>query len=113
MGSEDLDMFSRQRRNLMALSLFLIVAKLPTSWSQAAPLGATLGKVGLDDPFTIGFVLWLVWGCWLWRYYTYFNAQPEGVFSGCYFTAMGKILNGTIEDVLRKDSGDSKVVKNN
>src|SRR6266566_1332239 len=55
----------------MAISIVLIVAEVPDSL-----------RIGFTDlhshpPFTIGMVLWIVWGYWLWRYYTAFHERPD------------------------------------
>lgn len=59
--------FFRQRRNLMALSLVLLVADIQGSPSFAST------TLSVHPPFTIGMVLWIVWGYWLYRYYVYFR----------------------------------------
>ncbi len=75
----------RQRRNLMALSLFLVVAQIPSEIS--------LGSMTLhtQPPFTIALILWIVWLYWTWRYYSHAGVPHRNVFFNTY--RLG--LNGT------------------
>jgi hypothetical protein len=66
--------FVRQRRNLMAISMVLIVAQIP----ESLRIGIT--ELYVHPPFTIGMVLWMVWGYWFWRYYTCFHDLGEKYF---------------------------------
>src|SRR5690242_18297382 len=71
MGDETRDIFVRQRRNLMAMSLVLLVADIHND----IHLGPA--TVFVHPPFTISTVLWAVWAYWLWRYYTSFHDLGE------------------------------------
>src|SRR6266516_3672268 len=71
MSDENRDIFVRQRRNLMAMSLVLLVADVHND----IHLGPVIFLV--HAPFTITTVLWLVWFYWLWRYYTSFHDIGE------------------------------------
>ena len=81
MGDEIRDIFVRQRRNLMAMSLVLVVADIEND----VHLGPT--KVFVHAPFTIKMVLWIVWAYWLWRYYTSFHELGEK--DSCLLIACG------------------------
>lgn len=75
MSEEIRNIFTRQRRNLMAMSLVLLVADVSND-IHSGPV-----SVHVHAPFTIMMVLWLVWGYWLWRYYTSFHELgPKGFF---------------------------------
>lgn len=74
--------FFRQRRNLMAISLVLLVADLPDK------LHTTIADLTVHTPFTISMVLWIVWGYWLYRYYVYFRDIGEKGFSDKQGTRM-------------------------
>jgi len=78
MSDEIRDVFVRQRRNLMAMSLVLLVADVQND----IHLGAVIFYV--HAPFTIAMVLWIVWSYWLWRYYTSFHDLGEKGFLRAY-----------------------------
>ncbi len=78
MSDESRNIFVRQRRNLLAMSLVLLVADIQND--------IHLGPVVLlvHAPFTIAMVLWVVWAYWLWRYYTSFHDIGEKGFLRTY-----------------------------
>jgi hypothetical protein len=77
-SDEPTDIFVRQRRNLMAMSLVLLVADVQND--------IHMGPVALHvhAPFTITLILWVVWSYWLWRYYTSFHDLGDKGFRNKY-----------------------------
>lgn len=78
MSEDNDDTTARQRRNFMALSLFLLVAQVPTK------LKTEMMTLQPYSPFTIGMILWVVWIYWAWRYYTYARREMTSSFKGEY-----------------------------
>jgi hypothetical protein len=108
MSDEIRDIFTRQRRNLMAMSLVLLVADV----SNDIHVGPA--SLYVHAPFTIMMVLWMVWGYWLWRYYTSFHELD--VTKGIFITHRNR-LNIYIErlaaKMLERDPTLSKMLRDN
>src|SRR6266849_7639771 len=98
MDDETQDIFVRQRRNLMAMSLVLLVADIHND----IHLGSV--TVSVHAPFTITMVLWLVWAYWLWRYYTSFHDLGERGFLRAYQERLQILGHGIcIRRIIRGD----------
>lgn len=83
---EDRSKFIRQRRNLMAISLVLLVADVPNEFHTS------IGEWKVHPPFTVNMVLWIVWGYWLWRYYTSFHEIEDKDFVRRHNIRMQQII---------------------
>ena len=70
----------------MAMSLVLLVADVQND----IHLGAVVFFV--HAPFTITMVLWIVWGYWLWRYYTSFHDIGEKGFMPKYRERLQRLV---------------------
>ncbi len=97
-GNDIRALFIRQRRNLMALSLVLLVADIP----ETLPVSTSM-TLHVHPPFTIGLVLWIVWVYWLWRYYTSFHDLRDKGFRQQHFSRFQHLLMKIAVQKFKKD----------
>lgn len=97
-GNDSRTMFIRQRRNLMALSLVLLATDIP----ETLPVSTSL-TLHVHAPFTIVILLWMVWGYWLWRYYTSFHDLRDMGFKQQHFSRLQFLLAKIAVRTLKND----------
>lgn len=82
--------FTRQRRNLMAMSFFLIVFKYADlSLPQELSFTWTNAKVG--NPEAVLVAAWVVWLYWLWRFFGYHLDLPNKHFREAHVQSIERL----------------------
>lgn len=92
--SADRDRFRRQRRNLMAISLFLA-----TYWATGVKLPREIAFYGIkfeiSNPERIVYLFWVIWAYFLARYYQYqyvLGQEKNSQFSKYYWDEMERLV---------------------
>ena len=77
------DAFTRQRRNLMAVSLILLFIEVADV--AISPTGTLFGiPITIGNPVAVTWALWIGFAYWLWRYSVYFHDLSDRGFLKAY-----------------------------
>ena len=77
------DAFTRQRRNLMAVSLILLFIEVADV--AISPKGTLFGiPITIGNPVAVTWALWIGFAYWLWRYSVYFHDLGDRGFLKAY-----------------------------
>lgn len=98
--------FIRQRRNLMVISLILLFAE--TSKLSLHKLNVFGNELAIDNPMTVNVALWIAFGYWLWRYYSYFNVIGEKGFWMAQRQRMTELVGMIATKKLQRDESFMK-----
>lgn len=102
----------RQRRNLIAISAFLILFDIANV--QVAKLSLLGNELIVGNARALIYSAWVLWAYFLLRYYQYWRAEPEQHIRDSYikhFTALALAYVGTqaIQNSLRCDIGHADI----
>ncbi len=100
------DAFTRQRRNLMAVSLILLFIEVADM--AISPTGTLFGiPITIGNPVAMTYALWIGFWYWLWRYSVYFHDLGDKGFVRAYDIRM----NGLVHLIARRRVKDDSRTK--